>query len=133
MISTYRAASSSCSQRRDRLAEGVIRVVLVRCPGREQPDPGAELGLDIDDLLAGRQQLLGQQVTQAARALALATTAQVRSGRAIESQTAGIPGRYGKTPQCLRDTQSEPSGAASWPKLIKAAGQAGMSVAMMLE
>jgi hypothetical protein len=39
----------------------------------------AELGLDIDDMLACRQQLLGQHVPQPARA---PSTAQVRSGQA---------------------------------------------------
>ena len=39
------------------------------CPSRQQPDPGAELGLDVDDLLPGGHELLSQQVPEAARAL----------------------------------------------------------------
>jgi hypothetical protein len=47
-------------QRRDRHRQGIVRVVLVRVPGLQQPDPRGQLGLDVKDLLAGRHQLLGQ-------------------------------------------------------------------------
>ncbi len=40
------------AERGDRDRPGVIRVVLVRCPGGQQPDPRAELGLHVHDLLA---------------------------------------------------------------------------------
>src|SRR5258706_12006040 len=56
---------AACS---DRDRAGVIRVVFVRPARGPQPDPRAELGLDIDDLLAGGQRLRGQQVTEPARA-----------------------------------------------------------------
>jgi hypothetical protein len=57
------------AQRRDRHRAGIVGVVLVHRPGGQQPDPGAELGLDIQHPLARRQELLGQQVTQARGAL----------------------------------------------------------------
>jgi len=44
-------------------------VVLVHVPGGQQPDPRAELGLHVQDPLAGGHQLLGQQVARAARPL----------------------------------------------------------------
>ena len=57
------------AQRRDGHRPGVIRVVLVRVPGGQQPHPRAELGLHIQHPLTCGQQLLGQQVAQAAGAL----------------------------------------------------------------
>ena len=53
------------AQRRDGDGPGVVGIVLIHRPRGQQPDPGAELGLDIKDPLTGRQQLLGQQVPQA--------------------------------------------------------------------
>jgi hypothetical protein len=53
------------AQCRDRDRAGVVRVVLIHRPSRQQPDPGTELGLHIGHPLTGRQQLLGQQVPQA--------------------------------------------------------------------
>jgi hypothetical protein len=90
-------------QRRDRDRTGVIRVVLVRRPRREQPDPGAELGLDIDDLLAGRYQLLGQHVTQPGRA----STARTRSG-----QVAAHSSNSTAWPERAR-TRNSPSGVSA--------------------
>jgi len=57
------------AQRRDRDGPGVVGIVFVHRPRGQQPDPGAELGLDIKDPLTRRQQLLGQQVTQPGGAL----------------------------------------------------------------
>jgi len=57
------------AQRGDGDRAGVVRVVLVRRPGGEQPYPGRELGLHVGHLLAGRYQLLRQQIPQAAGAL----------------------------------------------------------------
>lgn len=46
-------------QRRDGDRQGVVRVVLVRVTGLQQPHPGGQLGLHIQDPLARRDQLLG--------------------------------------------------------------------------
>ena len=62
-------AAGRRAQRRDRHRTGIVRVVLVRVPRREQPHPGAQLGWHIQHPLTRRQQLLGQQVTQATGAL----------------------------------------------------------------
>jgi hypothetical protein len=56
------------TQRRDRDRQGVVRVVLVRIAGLQQPDPGGQLGLHVQDPLPGGGELLGEQVTQAAGA-----------------------------------------------------------------
>jgi hypothetical protein len=56
-------------QRRDRDGQGIVRVVLVRVPGLQQPDPRGQLGLHVKDPLAGRHQLLGQEPAQPAGAL----------------------------------------------------------------
>ena len=53
------------AQRSDSHRPGVVRVVLVHRAGGQQPHPGPQLGLHVQHLLTGRQQLLGQQVTQA--------------------------------------------------------------------
>jgi hypothetical protein len=47
------------AQRGDGDRAGVIGIVLIRRPGGQQPDPGAELGLDIQHLLACGDELLG--------------------------------------------------------------------------
>ena len=56
-------------QRRDRHRQGIVRVVLVRVPGLQQPHPGRQLRLHIQDPLAGGDELLGQQAPQAGGAL----------------------------------------------------------------
>jgi hypothetical protein len=56
-------------QRRNRHRPGIIRVVLVRVTGFEQPHPGSQLGRHIHHLLTGGDQLLGQQAPQPGRAL----------------------------------------------------------------
>jgi hypothetical protein len=50
------------AQRRDRHRQGVIRVVLVRVPGLQQPHPGGQLGRHVQHLFPGGDQLLGQQM-----------------------------------------------------------------------
>jgi hypothetical protein len=74
---------------------GIIRVVLVRIPRGEQPHPGAELGRHIQHPLTGRHQLLGQQMTHAAGALArsgqAAAHASSRSAWAAEARTRSSP------------------------------------------
>ena len=62
-------ADAGRAQRGDGDRAGVVGVVLVHVPGGQQPDPGAQLGLHVQDPLAGRQQLLGQQVPQASGSL----------------------------------------------------------------
>ena len=57
------------AQRRDRNRQGIVRVVLIRVPGFQQPDPGGQLGLHVQHPLAGRDQLLGQQPAQPASPL----------------------------------------------------------------
>ena len=56
-------------QRRDRDRQGIVRVVLVRVPGLQQPHPGSELGRHVQHPLPGGDQLLGQQPAQPAGAL----------------------------------------------------------------
>ena len=51
------------AQRGDRDRSGVVGVVLVGVPGRQQPDPGGHLRQHVHHLLPGGHQLLGQQVT----------------------------------------------------------------------
>ena len=53
------------AQRRDRHRQGIVRVVLIAGPGGQQPHPGTQLRLNAGHPLAGRDQLLGQQVTPA--------------------------------------------------------------------
>ena len=48
---------------------GVIGIVLVRVPGRKQPHPGGELRLYIENLFAGSNELLGEQVAESAGSL----------------------------------------------------------------
>ena len=57
------------AQRRDRHRQGIVRVVLIAGPGGQQPHPGTQPRLNAGHPLAGRDQLLGQQVTQPAGAL----------------------------------------------------------------
>ena len=64
-------------------------------PGRQQPHPGAELGLHVEDPLAGRDQLLGQQVPQARGALD--RPGPLRPGRRPRQQPLGL-GRRGPHP-----------------------------------
>jgi hypothetical protein len=66
------------AQRGDRDRPGIVGIVLVHIAGGQQPDPRAQLGRHIQHPLTGRQQLLGQQVAQAAAP----STAQVRVGQA---------------------------------------------------
>ena len=49
-------------QRRHGNRPGIVRVVLVHIAGGQQPDPRAQLGLDVQHPLTRRHQLLGQQV-----------------------------------------------------------------------
>jgi hypothetical protein len=54
--------SGDCSdigrtQRGDRHRSGVVRIVLVRLAGVEQPHPRGELGLHVQDAFAGGEQL----------------------------------------------------------------------------
>jgi len=57
------------AQGSDRDRAGVVRVVLVDLPGVEQPHPGSELGLHVQHALACGDQLLSEQMTQAAGTL----------------------------------------------------------------
>ena len=63
------SAAGGRAQRRDGDRAGVVRVVLVHRSGGQQPHPGGQLGLHVQHPLAGGDQLLGQQVAQAAGAL----------------------------------------------------------------
>jgi hypothetical protein len=56
------------AQRGDRHRAGIVGIVLIDVPGRQQPHPGGQLGRHVQHPLTGRQQLLGQQMTQPARA-----------------------------------------------------------------
>lgn len=44
---------------------GVVRAVPARVPGLQQPDPGGELGLNVQHPLPARDQRLGREVAQA--------------------------------------------------------------------
>jgi hypothetical protein len=87
------------TQRRDRDGQGIVRVVLVRVPGLQQPDPRSQRGLHVKDPLPGRHQLLGQE----------------------PAQPAGAPGRPGP----LRPARSPPNqllrlgGAGADPQLTQ--------------
>ncbi len=69
VVITPDLAAGGRAQRGDGDRAGVIGVILIRRPRRQEPDPGAQLGLHVQHLLVGRQELLGQHVTQPARAL----------------------------------------------------------------
>ena len=56
-------------QRRDRDRPGVMGVVLVRVPSLQQPHPGGQLGLHIQHVFPGGDQLPGQQAAQPGGAL----------------------------------------------------------------
>jgi len=56
------------AQRRDRHRPGIAGIVLVHIASGQQPDPRAELGRHIQHPLTRSQQLLAQQMTQAAGA-----------------------------------------------------------------
>jgi hypothetical protein len=86
-------AAGRRAQRRDSDRPGVVGVVLVHRPIRQQPHPGAQLGLHVQDPLTRGQQLLGQQVTQAARALD--GPGPLRPGRRPGQQLLGL--RYRST------------------------------------
>ncbi len=68
VISGHRAAGPG-PQRRDRDGQRVVRVVLVRVAGLQQPDPGRQLRLHVQHPLADGDELLGQQVTEPGSAL----------------------------------------------------------------
>ena len=91
---TFRAGRRA--QRRDGHRPGVVGVVLVRRPGRQQPHPGAQLGLHVEHPLARGHQLLGQQVAQAPGALD--RPGPLRPGRCPRHQPPGL-GRRGAHPQ----------------------------------
>jgi len=62
-------AAGRRAQRRDRDGPGVAGVVLARRPGRQQPHPGTQLRLHVQDMPARGDELPGQQVAQAGGAL----------------------------------------------------------------
>jgi hypothetical protein len=82
---------------------GVVRVVLVHVPRGQQPDPGAELGRDIQYPLTGGQQLLGQQVARAAGALDRPRSAVARPR----------PRPAAARPEPQARTRSSPSGSSA--------------------
>jgi hypothetical protein len=86
-------ADAGRAQRRHRDGPGVVGVVLVHVPGGEQPDPRAQLGLHVEDPLAGGQELLGQQVPQAAGAFH--GPGPLRPGRGPCQQPPGLHGTGG--------------------------------------
>ena len=83
-----------------------LRVVLVHRPGRQQPDPGTELGLHIQHPLTGRQQLLGQQVPQLGR--------RPRSPRSAPATPPPTPAAAAPDAADAR-TRSSPSGSSAAP------------------
>jgi hypothetical protein len=83
------------AQRRDPDRQGVVGVVLARSARRQQPYPRAELGLHVQDALAGGDQLLGQQVPHAAGALD--RPGPLRPGGRPREQALGL-GRAGAHP-----------------------------------
>ena len=56
------------AQRGDRHRAGIVGIVLVHVPGRQQPHPGGQLGRHVQHPLTRGQQLPGQQMTQPAGA-----------------------------------------------------------------
>src|SRR6266702_2046605 len=93
-LSTAAWSSGATSRRAQRCGgdrTGVAGVALVRRPARQRPDPGAKLGLHIQHPLAGRHQLLGQQVTQAVGAPG--RPGPLRPGRRPRQQPLGLGGR----------------------------------------
>jgi len=89
------------AQRRDPHRQGVVGVVLARRARRRQPYPRAELGLHVQDALAGGDQLLGQQVPHAAGALD--RPGPLRPGRRPRQQALGL-GRAGAHPNLAQNS-----------------------------
>jgi hypothetical protein len=83
-------SDTSRAQRGDGHRPGIIRVVLVRITGCQQPHPGAELGRHIQHPLTRRQQLLGQQMAQPTGALD--GPGPLRPGRRPREQPLRLPG-----------------------------------------
>lgn len=54
--------------RRNSNRPGIVRVVLVHRAGVEQPHPGGQFGLHVEDLLTGGEQLLSEQATESGSA-----------------------------------------------------------------
>jgi hypothetical protein len=51
-------------QRRDRHGQGIVRVVFIRVASLQQPHPRCQLRLNVQDPLAGGDELLGKQAAQ---------------------------------------------------------------------
>jgi hypothetical protein len=79
--------SATPGERRDRDRAGIVEVVLVHIVGGQQPDPRAQLGLDVQDPFPGRDQLLGEQVPMPWAP----STAQGRCGQATAGPAAAPP------------------------------------------
>jgi hypothetical protein len=65
MVPVMTGPTPKTSVRVVREALTAVRVVLVRIAGLQQPDPGGQLGLGVQDPLPGCDELLGEQMAQA--------------------------------------------------------------------
>lgn len=72
-MTAWSSATTACevpvAQGGDRGGQRVVGVILLRLARAEHPYSGRQRGRDVDDVLAGRDQLLCQQVAQAAGGL----------------------------------------------------------------
>ena len=64
MVLAGHLAAGPGPQRRDRRGQGIVRVVLIGIASLQQPHPGRQLRLHVQDPLTGGDELLGQQVAQ---------------------------------------------------------------------
>jgi hypothetical protein len=83
------------AQRRDRDRAGVVRVVLARPPGRQQPHPGAQLGLHIEHELAPRPPAAGRAGSPGRRHPRLPRSAPART---LPTPPAARPGPPKRVP-----------------------------------
>ena len=65
LVVGHHGIQASVAERGDRSGQGVIGVVLLRAPGAEHPHACRQGRWHVDDVLAGGDELLGQQAAQA--------------------------------------------------------------------
>jgi hypothetical protein len=105
MVIRFHLPPRGRAQRRDGDRPGVVGVVLVRVPGRQQPHPGPQLRLHVQHPLTRGDQLPVQQMPSPPAP----STAQVRSGQSAAHATS----RWAWAAEAR--TRSSPSGSSAAP------------------